>query len=207
MFDEFLTASFAPLTFARIKEHSREAIKSTDWKQVESMLHMQCDIFDSYDGWVDSDMYENYCYWRMETYLYKTLICIIFDRNDRFKYIDELVDFDTSVRYMLSNTSFGIFVNEVVSACWAMDRNRYSLPFMKKELNFYLPDDSDIDNEWIEDHFKMIESIADTALLASDETRDDPQQYDEFIKTYQWASELLNKATNKTFELKLDTKE
>ena len=207
LFDEFLTASFAPLTFARIKEHSREAIKSTDWKQVESMLHMQCDIFDSYDGWVDSDMYENYCYWRMETYLYKTLICIIFDRNDRFKYIDELVDFDTSVRYMLSNTSFGIFVNEVVSACWAMDRNRYSLPFMKKELNFYLPDDSDIDNEWIEDHFKMIESIADTALLASDETRDDPQQYDEFIKTYQWASELLNKATNKTFELKLDTKE
>ncbi|MGN0178532.1 MAG: hypothetical protein ACI4DY_03700 [Monoglobaceae bacterium] len=208
LFDEFLTASFAPLAFARIKEQSREAIKSTDWKQVESMLHMQRNIFDSYDGWVDSDMYGDYCYWRMETYLYKTLISIIFDRNDRFKYIDELVDFDTSDRHtLLSDTSFGIFVNEIVSACWAMDKNRYSLPFMKKELDFYLPDDSDIDNEWIEDHFKMIENIADAALLASDETRDDPQQHDEFIKTYQWAIKLLNKATNKTFELKPDTKE
>lgn len=208
LFDEFLTASFSPLLFARIKEHSRDAINATDWNQVENILCMWCSILNNYEKWNKSDIYDDYCSWQMYILIYKTIISIMFDRNDLFKYIEKLVDFDTTDSYtLLFDTSFGIAVSMIVSACWAMDKNRYSLPFMKKELDFYLSDDSNIENQWIENHFKMIENIADAAFCASIETQDEPKQHDEFLKIYHWATKLLDRATNKTFDLKPDTEE
>ena len=72
----------------------------------------------------------------------------------------------------------------------------------------WLSDLEDADHgDSIDDYFMAIETIAECANQALGEIDDMDESFEMFKKIRNWATDLLDSITNKTFDLKDDTEE
>ena len=143
---------------------------------------------------------------------YRAILSAIFDLKDEFsEWIQIVIKNDGAIEHSTSfNMGYGfeVAISNVITACEIMHKCRYILPYITRELMNWLSDLEDADHgDSIDDYFMAIETIAECANQALREIDDTDESFEMFKKIRDWATDLLDSITNKTFDLKDDTEE
>lgn len=213
LLEELLDKAFDKIMWPQSKKNrasSEKHLKETNWAFIGEILNLQCIIAASAEEanyvWCDADL-EYLAYIPK----YRTILSAILDSQDEFsKWIQIIFEEESPFMrlYSLDGYSFNVSVSEIITACEIMHKCRYVLPYITRELMNWLSDLEDADHgDSIDDYFMAIETIAECANQALGEIDDTDESFEMFKKIRDWATDLLDSITNKTFDLKDDTEE
>ena len=235
LLNDILELAFGNIIWGRNKKDmkkTREFFKSTDWAFWGEIVNLLCLVATSNEdyNWIDADLE-----YLSRIPVYRAILSAIFELDDFSYWISVIFENAKTEETLLSvdNTyDFCVEISQVDNACEIMQKSRYILPFLAKEVVKIL---SDIDETSFEDEVKkyyhmimctahcaenaiaelesinntdsILELIANSIIDVSSNDNFDKITIikDFYYKIYAQMTVLIDNITNKKFDLKPDT--
>ncbi|MEE0264240.1 MAG: hypothetical protein UD936_01300 [Acutalibacteraceae bacterium] len=161
--------------------------------------------WDEFD--IEDDEEEMDAYWNDENYfasdttiVYKAIISLIEGANNFPELMSKIDKYNTETRQDDNDFSKGLYqimhISYLTGKCWLI------VPYMYQAMMDLLPDS--IEKEYLIDlraYYPMIKQVADYSEVAKEEMKENSQLSDNFAEIHNFAENLANIITNKTFDL------
>lgn len=180
-----------------------EQLNSTDWQSAEYILNLMEKIYHDNDKYNWDEMDEDSI---SHIPKYKAMLSIWFKKDDFFDLVEEVIEVDN--KKLNERGPFVIFGNdldEIIRACGNLKKYSMVLPIMIKIAKERIATYSN--EEDVRNSYPMFDMIFDYASKAIEIENLSDEKSNEYFCICEWAQTIMDKITNKSFEIKDDIEE